>query len=77
MLEFDPRGLLETLSHLRRFYYDTAISSNPIRHQQSSIFAAVRPAPQRPAFFSGRFVNGHSSISTGLSFLNNWRVMLA
>src|SRR5215831_13295759 len=34
-------------------------------------FADVRPAPQRPAFFSGKFANGHSLISSGLIFLNS------
>jgi hypothetical protein len=32
-------------------------------HRHSSIFAAVSPAPQRPAFFSGRLANGQSAIS--------------
>jgi hypothetical protein len=40
-------------------------------HRQSAIFAAVRPAPQRPLFFSGRFANGQALISSGFSFLNN------
>ena len=28
-------------------------------HRHSAIFAAVRPAPHLPAFFSGRFAKGH------------------
>jgi hypothetical protein len=40
-------------------------------HRHSSIFAAVNPAPQRPAFFSGRLENGQSVISKGFSFLNS------
>jgi hypothetical protein len=39
--------------------------------RHSAIFAAVRSAPQRPAFFSGRIAKGHSLISSGLSFLNS------
>jgi hypothetical protein len=27
-------------------------------HRHSAIFAAVNPAPHRPAFFSGKFANG-------------------
>jgi hypothetical protein len=42
-----------------------------LSHRHSTIFAAVRPAPQRPAFFSGKFAKGHSFISSGLSFLNS------
>src|SRR5579871_4039740 len=41
-----------------------------VSHRHSTIFPAVRPSPQRPAFFSGRFSNGHSLISNGLIFLN-------
>src|SRR5215469_13452507 len=37
-------------------------------HRHSSIFAAVSPTPQRPAF-SGRFANGHLLVSSGLNFL--------
>jgi hypothetical protein len=40
-------------------------------HLHSAIFAAGKPAPYRPAFFSGRFANGHSLISSGFSFLNS------
>ena len=40
-------------------------------HRHSLIFAAVNPAPQRPAFFSGRLAKGHSLTSRGLIFLNN------
>src|ERR1700688_1120265 len=42
-----------------------------LSHRHSTIFAAARPAPQRPAFFSGKFAKGHSLISSGLIFLNN------
>lgn len=40
-------------------------------HLHSAIFAAVRPAPHLPAFFSGRFANGHSFTSRGFIFLNS------
>jgi hypothetical protein len=33
--------------------------------------AAVKPTPQRPAFFSGKFAKEHSFISSGLNFWNN------
>ena len=46
-------------------------TSTGFSHRHSAIFGAVSPAPQRPAFFSGRFANGHSLISSGLSFLNS------
>ncbi len=38
-------------------------------HRHSSIFAAVRPAPQRPDGFCGRFAKGHSLISNGFSLI--------
>jgi hypothetical protein len=40
----------------------------PLSHRHSSIFAPVRPAPHRPAFFSGRFANRHSLMCCGLNF---------
>jgi len=46
-------------------------TSSGFSHRHSDIFAAVRPAPQRPAFFSGRFANGQTPISSGLIFLNS------
>ena len=40
-----------------------------LSHRHSTIFAAVRPSPQRPALFSGRFAKGHSLISSGFNLL--------
>ena len=45
--------------------------SSGFNHRHSAIFAAVRPAPHRPAFFSGRFAKGHPKISSGFSFLKS------
>jgi hypothetical protein len=60
-------ALLRFPSHVLRFLVMS--QGTGFSHRHSSIFAAVRPAPQRPAVFSGRFANGHSLISNGLNFL--------
>ena len=41
------------------------------RQQQSAIFLNVRPAPRRPLFFSGRFANGHTCVSSPLKRQNS------
>jgi hypothetical protein len=46
-------------------------TSTGFSHRHSTILAAVSPAPQRPAFFSGRLAKGHSLISSGLILLNS------
>jgi len=51
--------------------YSNCPTSTGFSHRHSAIFAAVNPAPQRPAFFSGKFANGHSLTCSGLIFLNN------
>ena len=39
-------------------------TSTGFSHRQFFIFAAVSPSPQRPLRASGRFANGHSTISS-------------
>ena len=46
-------------------------TSTGLNHRHSAIFAAVSPAPQRPAFFSGSFTNGHFFVSRGLNFFSS------
>jgi len=62
---------LEALTKLGLLYKLELPTSTGLSQWHSAIFAAVRPAPQRPAFCSGRFAKGHSLISSGLSFLNS------
>jgi hypothetical protein len=40
-------------------------TSTGFSQRQSTIFFAVRPAPQRPAFASGGFANGHAATARG------------
>src|SRR5204863_6909060 len=46
-------------------------TSTGFSHWHSAIFAFVSPWPHRPLLASGRFANGHSSISSPLNFLNS------
>lgn len=55
----------------RHPFDELELSNCGLSHRHSTIFAAVRPAPQRPAVFSGKFAKGHSLISSGFIFLNN------
>ncbi len=51
--------------------YSNSPTSTGFSHRHSAIFVAANPAPHRLAFFSGKFANGHSFISSGFILLNN------
>jgi hypothetical protein len=74
-------GFLSSLSAVKRLWrrwessghstYSNCATNCDFSEIHSAIVAAVRPAPHRPAFFSGRLAKGHSLISSGFIFLNS------